>query len=189
MRSGCIWRLRWTRLQIETQRYVLGQHSVNMRAIHLVDKPSLWYGISPRAIRSQIRAGNFEGGITSIASRTSVRCAISVRQCDTGRRPILWHVSLAGIFSTDPPYFDNVGYADLSDFFYVWLRRALRLVFPDLFATLAVPKAEELVATPYRHGSKDAAESFFLDGMVRRQCDVLPNYAHPDLSGHHILCI
>jgi len=47
---------------------------------------------------------------------------------------------------------DNVGYADLSDFFYVWLRRALKPVFPDLFATVAVPKAEELVATPYRHG-------------------------------------
>ena len=55
--------------------------------------------------------------------------------------------------STDPPYYDNIGYADLSDFFYVWLRRSLKLVFPDLFATLAVPKADELVATPYRHGS------------------------------------
>ncbi len=69
------------------------------------------------------------------------------------------------IVSTDPPYYDNIGYADLSDFFYVWLRRTLQPVFPELFATLAVPKAEELVATPYRHGSKGAAESFFLDGM------------------------
>ncbi len=71
------------------------------------------------------------------------------------------------VVSTDPPYYDNIGYADLSDFFYVWLRRSLRTVFLDLFATLAVPKAEELVATPYRHGSKDAAEVFFLDGMSR----------------------
>ena len=70
------------------------------------------------------------------------------------------------LVSTDPPYYDNVGYADLSDFFYVWLRRSLRPVFPDLFATLAVPKAEELVATPYRHGSKKKAEVFFLDGMT-----------------------
>lgn len=69
--------------------------------------------------------------------------------------------------STDPPYYDNVGYADLSDFFYVWMRRSLRSVFPDLFATLAVPKAEELVATPYRHGSKEEAEKFFLDGMTQ----------------------
>ena len=71
------------------------------------------------------------------------------------------------VVSTDPPYYDNIGYADLSDFFYVWLRRSLKPLFPELFATLAVPKAEELVATPYRHGSKDAAEAFFLDGMTR----------------------
>ena len=72
----------------------------------------------------------------------------------------------ARIVSTDPPYYDNIGYADLSDFFYAWIRRSLRVVFPELLATLAVPKAEELVATPYRHGNKDKAESFFLDGMT-----------------------
>ena len=72
-----------------------------------------------------------------------------------------------GIISTDPPYYDNIGYADLSDFFYVWLRRSLRTTFPDLFATLAVPKSEELVATPYRHGTRERAEAFFLDGMTR----------------------
>lgn len=71
------------------------------------------------------------------------------------------------VVSTDPPYYDNIGYADLSDFFYIWLRRSLRPIFPDLFATLAVPKAEELVATPYRHGSKEKAETFFLDGMTQ----------------------
>ena len=82
------------------------------------------------------------------------------------------------IVSTDPPYYDNIGYADLSDFFYVWLRRSLRPVFPDLFATLAIPKAEELVATPYRHGSKAAAEAFFLDGMTRAMRR-LSEQAHP----------
>ena len=82
------------------------------------------------------------------------------------------------LVSTDPPYYDNIGYADLSDFFYVWLRRSLRLVFPDLFATLAVPKAEELVATPYRHGSKEAAESFFLVGMARTM-QSLAKRTHP----------
>ncbi len=76
------------------------------------------------------------------------------------------HISLGKVVSTDPPYFDNIGYADLSDFFYVWLRKSLRPVFPDLYATLAVPKAEELVATPYRHGGKTEAESFFMDGMT-----------------------
>jgi putative DNA methylase len=57
------------------------------------------------------------------------------------------------VVSTDPPYYDNIGYADLSDFFYVWLRRSLKPIFPKLYATLAVPKAEELIATPYRHGA------------------------------------
>ena len=71
------------------------------------------------------------------------------------------------VVSTDPPYYDNIGYADLSDYFYVWLRRSLRSVFPDLCSTLAVPKSEELIATPYRHGSRRGAESFFVDGMTR----------------------
>ena len=83
-------------------------------------------------------------------------------QADAGSQMI----SLDKIISTDPPYYDNIGYADLSDFFYVWLRRSLGSVFPELFATLAVPKAEELVATPYRHGSKGEAERFFLNGMT-----------------------
>jgi phosphatidylserine decarboxylase len=87
-------------------------------------------------------------------------------------------ISVDKLVSTDPPYYDNIGYADLSDFFYVWLRRSLRPVFPDLFATLAVPKAEELVATPYRHGSKEQAETFFLDGMTQAM-HRLAEQAHP----------
>ncbi|MFZ5814451.1 MAG: DUF1156 domain-containing protein [Bacillota bacterium] len=82
------------------------------------------------------------------------------------------------IVSTDPPYYDNISYADLSDFFYVWLRRSLRLVYPDLFATLGVPKAEELVATPYRHGGKRKAEAFFLSGMTQAM-HRLAEQAHP----------
>lgn len=84
----------------------------------------------------------------------------------------------ARIVSTDPPYYDNIAYADLADFFYVWLRRSLRPIFPDLFATLAVPKAEELVATPYRHGSKEKAEAFFMDGMTRAM-HLLAEQTHP----------
>ncbi len=71
------------------------------------------------------------------------------------------------LIATDPPYYDNIGYADLSDFFYVWLRKAIRPILPDLFRTVLVPKAEELVATPYRHGGKDEAEQFFMRGMNR----------------------
>ena len=71
------------------------------------------------------------------------------------------------VISTDPPYYDNIGYADLSDFFFCWLKPALRPIYPDLFGVLATPKQEELVATPYRHGGRKAAESFFLEGMSK----------------------
>lgn len=87
-------------------------------------------------------------------------------------------ISAGKIVSTDPPYYDNIGYADLSDFFYVWLRPILKPIFPDLLATLAVPKAEELVATPYRHGSKEKAEAFFLGGMTLAM-QRLAEQAHP----------
>jgi putative DNA methylase len=97
-----------------------------------------------------------------------------VQQADASSQTI----SLGKVISTDPPYYDNIGYADLSDFFYVWLRRSLRSVFPNLFATLAVPKAEELVATPYRHGSKEKAEFFFLSGMTQAM-HRLSEQAHP----------
>ena len=80
------------------------------------------------------------------------------------------------VISTDPPYYDNIGYADLSDFFFCWMRRTTKIVFPDLFNILATPKAEELVVTPVRHGGPEAAQDFFLDGMGQvmknmvRQC-------------------
>jgi len=88
------------------------------------------------------------------------------------------NISLGKCISTDPPYYDNIGYADLSDYFYVWLRRALKPFFPELFSTLAVPKAEELVATPYRHGGKEQAEAFFLNGMTEAM-HRLAEQAHP----------
>lgn len=79
-------------------------------------------------------------------------------QTDNGMRGI--------IVSTDPPYYDNIGYADLSDFFYVWLRQSLRHTYPKLFSTMLVPKHEELVATPYRENrGKDGAREFFEEGM------------------------
>ena len=95
-------------------------------------------------------------------------------QLDAG----LQDLSTDKVVSTDPPYYDNIGYADLSDFFYVWLRRSLRHLFPELFATLAAPKAAELVATPYRQGGKAKAESFFLEGMTRA-IGRLADQAHP----------
>lgn len=94
---------------------------------------------------------------------TTNRATSAALQADAASQTISnWKV-----VSSDPPYYDNIGYADLSDFFYVWIRRALRPVFPNLFATVAVPKAEELVATPIRHGNKEGAEAFFLAGMEK----------------------
>jgi len=87
-------------------------------------------------------------------------------------------ISRNKLISTDPPYYDNIGYADLSDFFYVWMRRSLRHIYPELFSTMAVPKTEELVATPYRHGSKEKAEAFFMDGMTQAVHN-LAEQAHP----------
>jgi len=83
------------------------------------------------------------------------------------------------VISTDPPYYDNIGYADLSDFFYVWMRKSLKDIYPKLFATLQVPKSEELVATPYRHGSKQKAEDFFMQGMKTVFAN-LQKQLHPD---------
>jgi putative DNA methylase len=80
--------------------------------------------------------------------------------------------------STDPPYYDNIGYADLSDFFYAWIRKSLRTHYPDLLSTIAVPKSEELVATPTRHQTKEKAEAFFLSGMTRAM-SMLATQAHP----------
>ena len=104
-----------------------------------------------------------DGSADCIAALPASGKGYSFQQDCAALRP--WGAGL--VLSTDPPYYDNIGYADLSDFFYVWLRRSLRSVFPDLFATLASPKAEELVATPYRHGSRERAEAFFLDGMTQ----------------------
>lgn len=84
----------------------------------------------------------------------------------------------AAVVSTDPPYYDNVPYADLSDFFYVWLRRSLRQVFPAMFSTVAVPKVDELVAFSYRHGGKRGAEQFFLNGMTKAMRSLVDR-SHP----------
>jgi putative DNA methylase len=76
--------------------------------------------------------------------------------------------SSPGLVATDPPYFDAIGYADLSDYFYLWHRRALRNVHPDLYTTIAVPKAGELTAVPLHHGNdKDAARAYFIEGFTR----------------------
>lgn len=112
--------------------------------------------------------GEATGSFASVISQ--MEKALALAPAVSGGRIIQFDAQRVSIehkvVSTDPPYYDNIGYADLSDFFYVWLRRSARAIYPGLFATVAVPKAEELVATPYRHGGVGQAEKFFLDGMT-----------------------
>lgn len=94
----------------------------------------------------------------------AARCSAVVVQRNA---QVLERFGASPVFSSDPPYYDNVPYADLSDFFYVWLRRCLQQVYPQLLGTVLVPKAEELVADPFRHRGKEEARSFFERGMGR----------------------
>src|SRR5258708_1440793 len=110
--------------------------------------------------------GNFQGAVDWVAEvieASSYNAPGEAKQCDAT-------TAINGVahplISTDPPYYDNIGYADLSDFFYIWLRRSLHDVYPDLFRTMLVPKAQELVATPYRfEGNKSKAQEFFETGL------------------------
>lgn len=98
-------------------------------------------------------------------------------QSDCGLRDLM--------ISTDPPYYDNIGYADLSDYFYIWMRNSLKQTFPKLFRTMLVPKAEELVATPYRFdGSVERARDFFEEGMLKTCCQL-----HEYASGEYPITI
>ena len=109
----------------------------------------------------------FVDGIVKSFAKAFDRVAASasglVQQADAGTQSI----SRNKVVSTDPPYYDNIGYADLSDFFYIWLRRSLRSAFPDCFTMIAAPKTDELVATPARHGGTAEADAFFLSGMTQ----------------------
>ena len=81
------------------------------------------------------------------------------------------------LVSTDPPYYDNVGYADLSDYFYIWLRRSLGGIYPNLLGTMLTPKADELIADPFRRNGKANADRFFEGGfedVFQRICEETP---------------
>jgi len=112
-------------------------------------------------------SGNFNGGVGWIIKVVEMSLSAVKSGKSKNQNASTQSVSRDKVVSTDPPYYDNIGYADLSDFFYIWLRHTCRSIFPDLFATVAVPKTEELVAASYRHSSKDKAEKFFLDGMTQ----------------------
>ena len=112
-------------------------------------------------------SGNFVGQVDYLAKvveRSPARAAPAaiIQQNAAGDTPL----ARGAVIATDPPYYDNIGYADLSDFFYVWQRRTLRSICPDLFRRVLTPKDEELVASPHRHESRKAAERFFMEGMI-----------------------
>jgi putative DNA methylase len=113
-------------------------------------------------------SGNFSGAInwiTKVIEISSCNNKGFAQQMDATTSDI-YKKSI--VVSTDPPYYDNIGYADLSDFFYVWLRRSIGSIYPDLFDTLLVPKAQELAATPYRFGgNKQKAKEFFEEGLSK----------------------
>jgi putative DNA methylase len=102
------------------------------------------------------------GGARAIAEHTGYQSNSRVSNVDAQIQS-----EHAVVISTDPPYYDNIGYADLSDYFYVWLRASSQAIWPELFRRLLTPKSDELVATPYRHGGIAEAESFFMIGMKR----------------------
>lgn len=146
---------------------------------HLFSKqaiPMAWDFVESNPLSNS--AGNFLNHVEWVSRM------VEVVPCGEGGRVTQLNASEShgyadfSFFSTDPPYYDNIGYADLSDFFYVWLRRTLRDVLPEDLATITVPKKEELVATPYRHGTKEKAEKFFLDGMTKVMTN-LATGSHP----------
>ena len=109
-------------------------------------------------------AGDYQTGIQSMVQAIE-------RLMPTSRGVEEWQNAKTVVYphdvvvATDPPYYDNIAYADLSDFFFVWMKPMLQSIFPNIFEILATPKSEELVASAHRHGSQETAESFFLNGM------------------------
>lgn len=124
-------------------------------------------------------SGNFLGQVEWISKaigKTPAKSAGEVKQISATSR------DYAGlVVSTDPPYYDNIGYSDLSDFFYVWLRKSLRTIHPSVVGTMLTPKADELVANPYRHDGKQGAEKFFIEGFNSVFHRIREDDANPDV--------
>ena len=121
--------------------------------------------------------GNFGGAVDWVVKALSELPAAgtgSVKQADA-RFAALPNSSC---LSTDPPYYDNIGYADLSDYFYVWLKRSVGDIYPEVFSTITVPKSDELVAMPHRHKNRRAAEDYFLNGMSEAFANIIRQLDH-----------
>src|SRR5258708_21406148 len=125
-------------------------------------------------------SGNFQGAVDWVAGVIEVSPCNALGEAKQRDATTAINGVAHPLISTDPPYYDNIGYADLADFFYIWLRRSLHDVYPDLFKTVLVPKAQELVATPYRFGGdKRKAEEFFETGLGQA-FERMRTVQHPD---------
>jgi putative DNA methylase len=159
--SLCIWEQRMDRLVATFGRQAL---------------PMVWDFAETNPLAGA--GGDLYGTVVSVAEVLDKQFGFAAVGAAEQVDAVTQSLSVDKVVSSDPPYYDNIGYADLSDFFYLWLRRSVRDLFPELFATVAVPKAAELVATPYRHGGRDLAEAFFLAGMSKAM-QRLVEQAHP----------
>lgn len=135
----------------ETIRSVFGRQAL----------PMVWDYAESNPFSSS--SGSFMGQVMWIVksiAHTPAGISTKVVQADASTRDYSGFV-----VSTDPPYYDNIGYADLSDYFYIWLRQSIADIYPSVVGTMLTPKTEELIANPYRHGDKKQAEEFFVDGF------------------------
>ena len=137
--------------QMEIVQHIFGRQALPMAWDYAESNP---FASSSGSLSIMVKA------VSEAVSRAPANFTSCVLQADAASRDYR-----DAVVSTDPPYYDNISYSDLSDFFYVWLRRSLKDIHPSLFSTMLVPKAEELVANPYRHGGKDGARDFFEDGF------------------------
>lgn len=137
--------------QMEIVQHIFGRQALPMAWDYAESNP---FASSSGSLSIMVKA------VSEAVSRAPANFTSCVLQADAASRDYR-----DAVVSTDPPYYDNISYSDLSDFFYVWLRRSLKDIHPSLFSTMLVPKAEELVANPYRHGGRDGAKDFFEDGF------------------------
>lgn len=150
----------------------------NQKVMHLFGKqaiPMVWDFCEANVLEKVV--GGFSTASSYIGScveRLPIAIAGQAMQADAQTQKI----SSFKIISTDPPYYDNVPYSNLSDFFYIWLRRNINNIYPDLFKTMVVPRSEELVATASRHGGKEGAQKYFMDGMSKAIKNIA-SQAHP----------
>ncbi len=155
-------------------------HTTRDTVTHLFTRqaiPMTWDYIETNVLSNS--SGNFLGQLKIVAKviqRLPAEINGEVKQISATSRD---YADL--VVSTDPPYYDNIGYSDLSDFFYVWLRKSLRTIHPSVVGTMLTPKADELVANPYRHDGKQGAEKFFIEGFNSVFHRIREDDANPDV--------